>query len=49
MATRIIGTFAGAAINDDIVCLEHAVDGDAITTKDFPDGFICDYCGKAVA
>jgi hypothetical protein len=49
MATKIIGTYAGSAINDDVVCLDHAIEGDSITTKDFPQGFICDYCGNAVS
>jgi hypothetical protein len=49
MKTRIIGTFAGEAVNDDLVCLDHAIEGDSITNADFPNGFICDYCGKAVA
>jgi len=49
MTKRIIGTFAGAAVNDDVVCLDHAIEGEPITTEDFPEGFLCDYCGNAVA
>jgi hypothetical protein len=45
---RVIGKYTGGAVNDDIICLDHATEGEAFTSQDFPQGFICDYCGKAV-
>ena len=50
--TKIIGRYVGPCEGDDMVCLDHAPQEwwivQEITNKDFPDGFICDYCGGVV-
>jgi hypothetical protein len=46
MATNIIGKYLGEAVNDAIVCLDHAEKGQPISAQMFPEGFICDLCGK---
>jgi len=37
-------------MNDAIVCLDHALEegGQFFTAQFFPEGFMCDYCGKVV-
>jgi hypothetical protein len=47
---KVIGHYAGAAVNDSVVCLDHPLEngGEYFTSQDFPEGFLCDYCGKVI-